>query len=97
LIYIEKKVEKDFHCELLLIGAKAVRQNSSKYRDRVENILFENLEHPDWKRREYAARGLCLLGGEDVKGKFEKIIDSEESNIVKSIIRRYLDGLPRRH
>jgi len=95
--YIEKKVEKDFHCELLLIGAKAVKKDSSNCRERVKNILFEHIEDSDWKKREYAARGLILLGGEDVKGKFENIIDSEESLIVKSIIRRYLDMKPQRH
>ncbi len=89
--HLEKRVKKDFSCELLLIGAKSVEKDSSYYRERIKNILFEHIEDPDWEKREYAARGLILLGGEDVKEKFEKLIDSEESIIVKSIIRRYLD------
>jgi len=95
--YIEKKVERDFPSEILLVGAKAVKKDSSDYRERIKKILFKYVEDSDWKKREYAARGLILLGGEDVEKKFEKIIDSEESTIVKSIIRRYLDGLPLRH
>jgi hypothetical protein len=95
--HIEKRVKKDFPCELLLVAAKTVEKDSSDYREKVKNILFEYIENPDWKKRKYSARGLTLLGGEDVREKFEKIVDSEESNIVKSIIRRYLDGLPRRH
>jgi len=89
--YIEKKVKKDFPCEILLVGAKAVEKDSSDYRERIKNILFEYIEDRDWRKREYAARGLILLGGEDVEEKFNAIIDSEESIIVKSIIRRYLD------
>jgi len=94
--YLEKRVKGDFACELLLIAAKAVKKDSSDYRERVKNILFKYIENSDWKNREYAARGLTILGGEDVEEKFEKIVDSEESTIVKSIIRRYLDTLPRR-
>ncbi|MEJ2354301.1 MAG: hypothetical protein P8Y62_00100 [candidate division WOR-3 bacterium] len=90
--HIEKKVKKDFPCELLLVAAKAVLKDSSDYRERVKNILFKYIEDSDWEKREYAARGLILLGGEDVEKEFEKIIDSEKSIIVKSIIRRYLDG-----
>jgi hypothetical protein len=93
--HIEKKVKKDFPCELLLVGAKAVRKDSSDYREKVKNILFKYIEDSNLEKREYAARGLTILGGEDVGKKFEEIIDSEESVIVKSIIRRYLDGLPR--
>jgi len=94
--YFEKNIKKDFPSELLLVGAKAVQKDSSDYRNRVKNILFKYIEDSDWERREYAARGLSLLGGEDVEEKFKGIIDSEESLIAKSIIRRYLDGLPRR-
>jgi hypothetical protein len=90
--YIEKKVKKDFSGELLLVAAKAVEKDSSDYRDRVKSVLFKYLEYSDVKMRKYAARGLVLLGGEDVKKKFKEIIDSEESAIVKSIIRRYLDA-----
>jgi hypothetical protein len=92
--YFEKNIKKDFPSELLLVGAKAVLKDSSDYRIRVKNILFKYVEDSDWEKRQYAARGLVMLGGEDVKEKFEKIIDSEESNIVKGIIRRYLDTLP---
>jgi hypothetical protein len=95
--HIEKKVKKDFPCELLLVGAKAVEKDSSDCRERIKNILFKYIEDSDLKKREYAARGLTILGGEDVREKFNMIIDSEESLIVKSIIRRYLDtGLRRR-
>jgi HEAT repeat protein len=93
---IEKKLKGDFPCELLLVAAEAVEEDSSDYRERVEDILFKHLEDSEWKKRKYAARGLILLGGEDVREKFEEIIDSEKSIIVKSIIRRYLDGVPRR-
>ncbi|MBN1694165.1 HEAT repeat domain-containing protein, partial [candidate division WOR-3 bacterium] len=95
--YIEKKVKKDFSCELLLVAAKAVEKDSSDYRQRVKNILFRYVEDSDWKKRKYAARGLTLLGGEDVEEKFNAIVDTEKSLIVKSLIRRYLDGLSRRH
>jgi len=95
--YFEKNIKKDFPPELLLIGAKAVQKDSTDYRSRVKNILFKHIEDSDWKNREYAARGLCLLGGEDVEEKFNMLVDSEENLIVKSIIRRYLDALPRRH
>jgi HEAT repeat protein len=95
--YIEKKVKKDFPGELLLVAAKAVEKDSSDYRERVKNILFKYVEDSDQEKRKYAVRGLVLLGGEDVEKKFEGIINAEESAIVKSIIRRYLDGLPRRH
>jgi HEAT repeat protein len=94
--YIEKKIRKDFSCELLLIGAKAVKEDSSNYRQRVKNILFKYIEDSDWKKREYAARGLTILGGEDVEEKFSTLVDTEKSLIVKSIVRRYLDGLGRR-
>jgi HEAT repeat protein len=90
--YIEKKARGDFPCEILLVGAKAVEKDSSGYREKVKYILFKYIEDSDQKKREYAVRGLILLGGEDVEKEFEKIIDSEESIIVKSIIRRYLDG-----
>jgi len=89
--YIEKKAKGDFPGEILLVGAKAVEKDSSEYRSRVKDILFKYIEDSDWKKREYAARGLILLGGEDVEEKFNAIIDSEGSLIVKSIIRRYLD------
>lgn len=95
--HIEKKVKGDFASELLLVAAKAVKKDSSDYKQRVKNILFEHVEDSDWEKRKYAARGLIILGGEDVEEKFNVIIDSEESPIVKSIIRRYLDTLPRRH
>jgi HEAT repeat protein len=95
--YIEKKVKKDFSGELLLAAAKAVEKDSSDYKGKVKDILFKYTKDSDRKKREYAVRGLTILGGEDVKEKFEKIIDSEESVIVKSIIRRYLDNQPRRH
>jgi len=95
--YVEKKVKKDFPCELLLVAAKAVEKDSSDYRDRVKNVLFKYLEDSDVKKRKYAARGLSSLGGEDVTEKFKAIVDSEEKAIVKSIIRRYLDALPQRH
>jgi HEAT repeat protein len=95
--YIEEKVKKDFPCELLLVATKAVKKDSSDYRKRVKDILFKYIKDSDWEKRKYAARGLTLLGGEDVEEKFKKIIDSEESTIVKSIIRRYLDVEPQRH
>jgi len=95
--YIEKKAKGDFPCEILLVGAKAVEKDSSDYRERIKNILFKYMEDSDWEKREYATRGLVLLGGEDVEEKFETMIKSEENLIVRSIIKRYLDGLPRRH
>ncbi len=93
--YFEKKIKKGFPTELLLVVAKAVRKDSSDYRNRVKDILFKYIEDSNREKREYAVRGLILLGGEDVEEKFKEIIDSEESAIVKGIIRRYLDGLPR--
>ena len=95
--YIEKRLEKEFSPELLLLGARTVEKDSSDYRERVKNILFEQIEDSDQEKRKYAARGLVLLGGEDVKEKFSAMFDSEENPIVKSIIRRYLDGLLQRH
>jgi len=95
--YFEKNIKGEIHSELLIAGARAVEKDSSDYRERVKHILFKYMEDSDWKKREYAARGLVLLGGEDVEEKFKEIIDSEENTIVKSIIRRYLDTLPQRH
>jgi len=94
--YMEKKVKGDFAFEILLVGAKAVEKDSSDYRERVKNVLFKYLEDSNLEKREYAVRGLVLLGGEDVEEKFNAIVDTEKSLIVKSIIRRYLDTLPRR-
>jgi HEAT repeat protein len=95
--YIEKAVKYDFPCEVLLVGAKAVRKDSSDYNRRIKDLLFKYVEDSDCEKRAYAARGLILLGGEDVEEKLMGIVDSEESIIVKSIIRRYLDALPQRH
>jgi HEAT repeat protein len=95
--YFEKNIKKDFPPELLLVGAKAVQKDSSDYRNRVKNILFKYIGDSDWQRREYVARGLIVLGGEDVEKKFEMILDSEPSPVVKDIIRRYLDNQPQRH
>ncbi len=95
--HLEKKFKGDFASELLLIGAKAVKNDSSDYKQRVKNILFKYIEDSNLEKREYAARGLIILGGEDVEEKFNTIVDSEKSPIVKAIIRRYLDRLLGRH
>lgn len=95
--YFEKKIKKKFPSELLLVGAKAVEKDSSDYRGKVKSILFKYTEDSDQEKRKYAARGLVLLGGEDVDEKFNAMVDSEESTIIKAIIRRYLDNQRRRH
>lgn len=94
--YIEKKAERNFPGELLLVGAKAVEDDSSGCRDIIKNILFNYLGDNDPKKREYAARGLCLIGGEEVEDKFIEIINTEESLIVRDIIKRFFDIVQRK-
>ncbi len=85
--FIEKQLNGNFYPELLLTLAKAVEADSSNYRRKVKRLLFKYLEDTDWKRREYAARGLKLLGGEDVIERFKLLVDCEPNPFVRGVLK----------
>lgn len=88
--YIEKRLEKDFHPDLLLLGAKAIASECGNYRREVKRSLFIYLDSSDWEKRLYAARGLSLLGGKDVAVKFRLKLDSEPNPLVRGIFTFFL-------
>ncbi len=85
--YIEKRLEGNFYPELLLLGAEALRADSSNYRRKIKRLLFNYLEDPDWKVRLYAARGLSILTGEDVRERFRLKLDSEPNPVVRGVFK----------
>ena len=89
--YIEERLEDDFSPELLLLGAEALTSDSSNYRRKFKRLLFNFLENCDWKIREYSARGLAILTGEDVKERFKLKLGSEPNHIVRGVIKFYLE------
>ncbi len=89
--YIEKRLEEDFSPELLLLGAEALTSDGSNYRRKFKRLLFNFLENCDWKIREYSARGLSILTGEDVKERFKLKLGSEPNQIVRGVIKFYLE------
>ena len=86
--YIKKRIKGDFLPELLLLGSKSVFKDSSNYRRKVKRLLFRYIEDSNWKKREYAARGLLILGGDDVKERFKLLSESEPNPVVRGILKQ---------
>jgi hypothetical protein len=91
--YIEKRLKKDFHPEILLLSAEIVKKDTNNYRRKVKRLLFNYLESSDWKNREFSARALSILGGVDVEEKFRIKIPSEPNPLVRGIFVRFLNKI----
>ncbi|MCK4225479.1 hypothetical protein KAX29_01155, partial [candidate division WOR-3 bacterium] len=62
--------------------------DSSNYRRKAKRLLFRYIEDSNWKKREYAARGLLILGGDDVKKRFKLLSESEPNPVVRGILKQ---------